>query len=523
MKRGIYLRKIISFLGIVVFIIITMTGKVNGAEVKTRLDIVQKSIEIKYLEDNQGTVSKDIISSNKDTGEATIQLSINNMLTNKTETEKYENTEILIIIPENIATDTEKSNQYIDYINTLATKVFEKNKNIKIGIVGMKGTICDRTEDENGNIVWGSNDERDVLGTEDNAEIVIKATSDVTAIKSAIQNMNDTKTKYYNNLQVAIKLSKNSYSKNVNKILISLFDNVPDIAIGVKKSVEYGGWNSIYATPEEAAIGQHENIVKKTKSEIMSLKDDNIDFILLRPENTSFDQKWYDIDTGNLELEFDGSPYVQELYGTLENPIYGKMYSLNDASLEKVVTEYIYSDVMEKVGKDMHKLIVTDYFPKEVIDNFTITIAEANKDNVDTSKLQTDKYITWNVGDLKNNETATLKYTIKMENMKNAELLNKTIATNEKVEGTYINYDNKKVMFTLSSSPKIKLTEIKEEIPQINTNQTNNDTNQVVDNTIAQGTIPQTGIDITIIISMIALIIIAIIIHIKTRNYRDIK
>ena len=67
----------------------------------------------------------------------------------------------------------------------------------------------------------------------------------------------------------------------------------------------------------------------------------------LRPDDTSFDQTWTNADTGEIILELDGKPYVDDLYGSIDNPTYGKMYSLNNANLEQIVTDYIYNDVME--------------------------------------------------------------------------------------------------------------------------------------------------------------------------------
>ena len=247
-------------------------------------------------------------------------------------------------------------------------------------------------------------------------------------------------------------------------MLISLYDNVPKVAIGVMSKISYGGLFGEYSTAEEAATAKHEKIASYTKNEILTLKNSNVKFILLRPEDTSYDETWYSLTTGEKILEFDGSPYVKEIYGSIEEPTYGKMYSLNNESLEKIITEEIYSDVAETIGTSMDNVVVKEYFSKEIIDNFTISVSEKYKDNVDTTKLLTDGYIIWNAGKIETESDKVLEYSIKIKDMKNKDILNKTVSTNEKANIEYNNYLEQKVSETLSSSPKIKLSEIKEEL-----------------------------------------------------------
>ena len=450
--------KDIFIISLICFIILGMFSNVFAADLKTRLDIIQQSAETKYLENDQGYITKSIVDSDEEKGEVTVDLGLSNITNDTTEkVEKYENTEIFIIVNENIATKEEILTEYITYIHSLATKVFDKSSNTKIGIVGMTGTIDDSIVDENGKLITGENDERDIDGTDDNAEIVINFTDKAEDIKNALQNMNNKKISYYTNLKAAVRLANNSFSSNVNKILISLYDNVPSIASGVCAGVSYGGWFSEYRTIEEAVIGKHQKIVSKTKSEILSLKNNNVEFILLRPDDTSFDQEWYNTGTGEKELDFDGSPYVQDLYGTLENPTYGKMYSLNNDDLEKVVTEYIYEDIMEDVRTDIKSAVIKEYFSEDILENFDITFSN---EKIDTTKLKENGYIEWNIGDVPGNSTVKLQYTLKIKDMKNEELLDKVLSTSDKTELKYINYLDTETTVQSTSSPKIQLSKI---------------------------------------------------------------
>lgn len=511
--------KILSIF-VLIFIFALIFTPVNIASTTTQLSIVKNEADTKYLENEQGYLDKKIISSNAETGEVTVQLSLNNKKKEQEgEQVRYENTEIFIMIPVYIS--NEKKEEYSTYIETLANKVFEANSKTRIGIIGLEGTVGDYEIDEDGNMVWGENDEGDVPGSEDDGEIVVNLTNNISDLTNGILNMNPDNIGYYINLQSAIRLAKNSYSNNANKILISLYDNVPGIAIGVASQVSHGGIFSEYDTIEEAVIGKHEKIVSYTKNEILSLANENIDFILLRPDDTSFDQNWYDTSTGELSLEFDGSPYVQDLYGTLDNPTYGKMYSLNNDSLEKIVTEYIYTDIIETVGTTMESIEVKDYFPQDILNNFDISFSDST--NLDFSTLQEEGYITWNIEKLDREQTATIEYTLKIRNINNTQLLNKEIATNERVELTYIDYEETEKEAILESSPIIKLVNI--ELPDnnnININTDNKNTG-LVDNTIAPGKIPQTGKTITIIAIVSVIAGLGIIWYTKLRKMKDIK
>lgn len=454
-------KKILSILLVVIFIIASATN-VFATDLKTKLYVTQASSEIKQLENEQGEISKTIVNSNPDSGEVTIELKLFNSKKEQasTDSEKFENTEIYIMISENITTDSEKLTKYINSIEKLAKKILGKNSKTKIGIIGIKGTINDSIKGEDGKMTWGENDEGDVAGRINDSEIVVNLTNNVETIKNGIKNMNSSKTKYNINLQAAISLAKKSYTSNINKILISLYDDVPDVAVGVKTMVSYGGWSSPYSTMEEAVVAKHQNIVSKTKNEMLGLKDSNIQFILLRPEDTSFDQEWYNIQSGEKELDFDGSPYVNQLYGSMSNPTYGKMYSLKEENFEKIVTENIYEDIMEQIQTGIDNVVIQDYFPTDITENFEFSYEGNPSIGTVSDSIDPDtKTITWNIGTLNNQETATLRYKLKIKDMKNENLLNKTIATNEKVVLTYIDYTDKDYEVVLNSSPKITLKE----------------------------------------------------------------
>ena len=456
-------KRIISIL-LLLLIIFNLFSFSFAAELKTKLDIIQLASETKYLENDQGYISKTIVDSDPDTGEVTIELKVANEAKKvESEVEKYENTEIYIIVSENLVRDNEKLEKRVEDIRTLANKIFNYNSKTKIGIIGIKGTINEWKYDENGNNIGVSeNSEYDVLGTADNAEIVSELTNDVNKIITDINNMNPQKWYYNQNLQASIRLAKESYSKKTNKILISLYDGVPDIAIGVKSQLDsYGGWLSMYSTGEEAASAKHEKVSTYTKNEILALKSSNIDFILLRPDDTSYDKSYYNITTGEWNFDFDGSSYVQKLYGTIENPTYGKMYSFSNDNIETIITESIYKDIEKMLQPDINTVKIIDHFPEDITENFEFSYVGTPSTGTVSEEIDEETgTITWDIGTLKGDEVAILKYKLKIKDMKNEDLLEKTIATNEKVVLTYTDVDAKNYTITLSSSPKIQLSKV---------------------------------------------------------------
>lgn len=93
---------------------------------------------------------------------------------------------------------------------------------------------------------------------------------------------------------------------------------------------------------------------------------------------------------------------------------------------------------------------------------------------------------------LKGNEVATLKYKLKLKDMKNEELLEKVIATNEKVVLTYTDLESSEKEVVLESSPKIKLTKIV--VKQIENNEDEKNKGKKNDQTISKDkTLPNTG------------------------------
>jgi hypothetical protein len=357
----------------------------------------------------------------------------------------------------------------------------------------------------------------------------------------------------YINIEAALTLAKNSFSDDVNKTTILLFGNITTIANGVYNMVQYGGWDSEYSTLEEGVRGKNNEVVRKIKSAILGLKDANVNFILLRPEDTSYDQTWYNTDeNGNrtdLALKYDGSKHVLELYGTIEKPTYGTMFMMNDKSIDTLIENEISVAVLKNLQSDMKKITITNSFSKEIVENFTFEKVGEPTAGKTTGELNNqNNSITWTMDSLEGNKTATLKYKLKIKDMKNEALLDKVIAINEKVTLSHIDSEEKENKATLDTSPKIKLANItpKEapaespsptvspsevptqsvpvsEAPTASQVATSSSSVQAKDETTAKTKIPQTGANVVTILAIMGTsIILGVVARIKLNKFKGI-
>lgn len=431
-------------------------------------------------------------------------------------------TEIYIMIPENIAVKSTQYESYKKYIEEFAQKVYSKNMNTKIGIIGIKGPVNSYTVTDDNLLTDNDGNEADIPGSADNAEIVTELTNNIQNLKNGLSGMNPKKIKYYTNLQAAIGLARRSYSSGTNRILISLFDNVPLVCNGIQ--------NSIQRTDEDVFSEQvkdhNDAIVSETKKEMLALKNNNISFILLRPDDTSYNQEWCDVETGEIILEYDGSQHVKDLYGTIENPTYGKMYSLNSDGLGKIVTQYIYEDVIEEIGTTLENIEIQVAFTKDIIDNFGITSLVSDDKTIDSSKLESDGKFIWNIAKLNEGETVALKYKLKLKDSNvTSSILDKNISLNN----ILISLGDKSKDVSMTESPVIKVTQPTNNSGNNDNNQNNSGNNSTGNNensnndpTIAKENFPKAG-KIVLAFALVSLIGCAGVGITKMINLRDVK
>lgn len=557
--------KKIFIMFITITLLVGICGSVNATELKTRLDVIQQASETKYLENDQGYISKTIVDSNAETGEVTIELKLSNTAK---EVETSTETEIFLVIDNSFSMDyavteeTTRRELLILAMRNFVNQIYTQSSNVKVGLVRFAGKDT-----------WNSS----YSPTLKNAtNLMCNLTKDKDTMLSAITAFENLETKQTasnnshcessTNIAAGIKKANDNFSENCNnKIIILLTDGLPTQDL-------------TFSTTSDNAT-----IYGNTKNTLLEIGNSGTYIISMMTGTSTQDEEEHE----NAQAD------IESIFGTESNPTTGAFYNIADTNIENVVSEDIFANVMEKVQNPINTVKIVDYFPEDITENFEFSyVGNASTGTVSEGIDEETKTISWDIGTLKGDEVATLKYKLKIKDMNNTELLNKTIATNEKVVLTYKDTESKDYTVELTSSPKIQLSEVKEELtatvtydPTSNTTgkvtatiKTNKKVNEVEgwalsedgmtltkeystnatetvhlvdidnmtkdvvvkitnivkeepkqpeelpkDDTTATGKLPQTGVSATIIISLMAVTVISIIIYKKYNTYKDIK
>lgn len=540
-----------------ILLMIGMCGNVNAAELKTSLDIIQKASETKYLENDQGYISKTIVDSNSDTGEVTIELKLSNT---KKESNAEKPTEIFLVVDNSPSMDyvtttgETRKKVVLNSASELVKSIFSVSSNVKMGLIDFHGYYYSGANISDATVRQGLTNNKDTM---------------ISAITSQMARSTYSGT----NIQAGLLRAKQNFSDNTtNKIVILLTDGVPNADVNGNR--EHGD-----ITSEKGIAIQ--NVTKQT---LLELKESGIYTIVML---SGLDEA--DVDSTSTNTLEEQLQAINRVFGTVESPTSDKYYFAKDSNINSIINQDILNNVTEKIQNPINATKIVDYFPEDITDNFEFSYVGnpsvgTTSDTIDTES----KTITWDIGTLKGDEVATLKYKLKIKDMKNTELLNKTIATNEKVVLTYKDTESKDYTVELTSSPKIQLSEVKEELTAtvsydptstttgnvVATIKTNKKVNKVdgwtlsddgktltktystnatetvhlidldgmtkdvevkitnitskqdneKDTTTAKGTLPQTGVNMTIsIASIIAIILVAVVLYKKYNSYKDIK
>ena len=470
---------------------IVMCESVNAEELKTSLDIIQKASETKYLENDQGYISKTIVDSNASTGEVTIELKLSNT---KKEISKSNETEIVLVIDNSNSMQSKtaegktRKSILLDSAKNLVNTIFDTSNNVKMGVV----KFCGETG------LWSLYA----------ASVITKSTSQREDIIAGLTTIENKSTESGTNIQKGLIKAEELFSEsNGNKVIILLTDGCPN---------EDGEKNNVADSQMVMSNEKYNTILSNTKNELINIDKKGIRLISLMTGVNSND---VDKNGNVITSTEDDLQAIKTIFGTEDNPTAGKFYNAKTADISQVIQNDITKDVQEILNTPLNTVKVTDYFPEDIAKNFEFSyVGNPSIGTVSDSIDSESKTITWDIGTLKGNEVATLKYKLKIKDMKNEQLLNKTISTNEKVVLTYKDTDLKDYELILSSSPKIQLSEVKGGLTS-----TSNKNNEK-DNTIAKGILPNTGINVVIsTVSVITIILIAIVFYKKYSNYKDIK
>lgn len=462
-------KKIISIFVVLTIICLIMPVFSNAAN----------TVTLEKAEDNvctialgtDGKLTKKLLSVDDTNKEVTLQVDVTNLKTTDTETKE---SEVMLVV------DNSASMQK----NTLADGTTRKDAVFNAAKSLAKSILTAQSKSKVGVVSFSTNTDDTKVATLEDAKLETALTSDETAVETAISNI--TTQGDQTDIDAGLQIAKANFGTDtsINKYIILLTDGVPNISVGGAKSAVY---SSTTAT--------------NTKATLKSVIDSGINVVTVM---TGVSSANIPDPNGATSSEAKGKTYqelAEEVFGTEENPNYGKFYYVKDEDVVKTITDTVYTNITTTVDNSIKNITVKDYFPDDIIANYDFSIVEqANIGSVTANVDTTDNSITWTIEKLDANKTASFKYKLKLKDNYNSSILNVIMPTNKKVDVTYTGTDNTTKTETSDVSPKIVLKG---------------------DTTQATTTIPQTG-NYNYIYVLATLLILTIII-VSIYNYRKIK
>ena len=378
---------------------------------------------------NSSKFEKKLVKKDLNNKEVTLQLQVTNE-----EASIQPTGEIMLVIDNSKSMEdivegtTTREDLVIESAKTLVNTMLDGNDHLKVGVVS-----------------FSTNSDVSKEGTIEDASLVSDLSSDPNALVSAISSIEYTGPR--TNLESGLNLAGQHFtSENNNKYVIVLTDGVPNVALN---------YDGVYYS---------DDAINKTKAQLQTLANSGYTVITMLTGISNADSV--------PATRTDGKTYgniIQEIFGTEENPTVGKFYYVQDTEIEKTITQDIYNDLLP-VDQVLTDITITDYFPKEIIDNFEFAyVSQPNIGTISSEVNTENNSITWTITELKPGETATVQYTLKLKKDFDSSIVGKILDTNEKVDISYINLQGEEVSDTSDVTPKLKLTEPPVTLPKAGT------------------------------------------------------
>ena len=407
------------FLGI--FLILIFIANMSFASYSTvKMEVVEEPVCTIQIGENS-KFEKKLINKDLTNKEVTLQLQVTN------EEQSAKPTGELMLVLDNsdsmndlVDPDNEQSESRKDLIfessKTLVSNLLEGNDNLQIGIVSFSSNVDSSQE-----------------GTSADANVVAALSNNATELNNAISNIeaNGPRT----DLDAGITLASKQFTEtDNNKYMIVLTDGVPNIALG---------YNNPYYS---------DDVINTTKAKLQQLENEGINITTML---TGIDDE--DYTPINIEKTF--GEIINEIFGTEENPTTGNFYYVTDDEVEETITNDIYNSLLP-VSQSYKNIVIKDYFPQEIIDNFEFAyVSDTNIGEISAEVDPTDNSITWTIPELASGQTATVQYTLKLKEDFDSSIVDKLLDTNEKVDITYKDFNNKDQSQTSDVTPVLRLTE----------------------------------------------------------------
>lgn len=305
----------------------------------------------------------------------------------------------------------------------LISKLHTSNKDSKVGIVAFSTSTDPEKE-----------------GTDDDAKIITDTlTSDTTVIKEALDEvLDDTNKDLFGprtNIEVGLdkanELLKTSTNENASRHIIILTDAIPNTSRTDRTKYKPGEvipticdlYTEATAEPTKKKLQELDTAGIDVISMLIDIPTDEIK-LTGRPEDATF--KTYK----------DVANYV---FGSSINPTAGSVYYIDDSKIVDTVTNKIYEDLGPTNSYVLTNIVIKDYFPKNIIDNFNFSVLqEANLGKIDATVNKADNSITWTISELKPGEVGTYKYRLSLKNTFSSEIVGINLPTNKNVTIDYV-------------------------------------------------------------------------------------
>ena len=414
---------------ITLFLILILVTNISLASYDTvTMTVVEEPVCTIEIGENS-SFEKRLIEKNLNDKEVTLQLQVTNE-----EASLQPTGEVMLVIDNSMSMEeivegtTTREDLVIESANTLVNTILTGNDHLKVGIVS-----------------FSTNADVSLEGTINDANLVSDLSSDPQALTSAISNIQYTGPR--TDLEAGLSLASQYFTEeDNNKYIIVLTDGIPNVAL------DYDG------------MYYSDDVISKTRSQLISLATSGYDIITMLTGITETD----DVPATRQDDKTYGD-IIEEIFGTEETPTAGKFYYVQDSEIEQTITNDIYNDLLpiEQVITD---IVVTDYFPQEIIDNFEFAyVAQPNIGTISANVDTETNSITWTISELQPGETATVQYTLSLKRDFDSSIVGKILDTNERVDLSYTDFNGKTAEDTSDVTPKLRLTEPPVKLPAAGT------------------------------------------------------
>ncbi len=288
----------------------------------------------------------------------------------------------------------------------LIDQLLTSTENIKLGVVEFATSTIPSEE-----------------GTDKDAKIITSTlTDDPDELESALSTVaSDTmgaRTDIEVGLETAEQLLNTSDNSSANKYIIVLTDAIPNTAKGVKSDT----YTEKSADPTKAKLTELDRKGINVISMLINISNDDIK-VSGRPEQATF--KTYK----------DVAEYV---FGTVLKPTAGSVYYVTDEQVVNTVTKSIYGELIPENEYKLTNIVIKDYFPQNIIDNFDFALLTSPEIGEVTAEVnRSDNSITWTISELEPGAVATFTYRLTLKETFSSDIVGLNLPTNSNVTIDY--------------------------------------------------------------------------------------